>query len=508
MSADQSQRPDGSSYGQILRSSALIGGSQALIVVVNVIRTKVMALLLGPAGYGLMSVYTSIADLASSVGSLGVDRSGVRQIAVSAGSGDSTQIALTAAVLRRVCLVLGLLGAALLVGLSPFVSKLTFEDPSHASAIALLSLAVMCKIITGGQSALVQGLRRVGDLAMLGVVGAVGGSIVSLLIIYMMGLRGVAPALVGVAAAALYVSWWYSRRVQVDRSALVPGVFQRESLALVKLGFAFMASGFLMLGASYAVRTMIIRHDDLQAAGYYQAAWALGGLYVSTILQAMGADFYPRLSGAISDNTTVNRLVNEQTHVSLLLAGPGVIATLAFSPLLLRLFYTADFVAAAGMLHWICLGMTLRIVTWPIGFIIVAQGRQTIFFATELAWAVFNVVLSWICIQNFGLLGAGIAFMLSYVLHWCMIYPIVRHLTGFRWTATNIRTGSVYLAIIATVFGAAQLLPPWPALFVGIAAFAVTAWYSLYSLTALIPAERLPRRLRVLAEVVAGRRRR
>ena len=44
----------------------------------------------------------------------------------------------------------------------------------------------------------------------------------------------------------------------------------------------------------------------------------------------LGTDFYPRLVGAASDDVQCNRLVNEQAHISLLLALPGVLATLTF----------------------------------------------------------------------------------------------------------------------------------------------------------------------------------
>ena len=74
-------------YGQILKSSALIGGSQALNIAIGIVRTKVMAVLLGPAGFGLMGLYSSIVDLAQSIAGMGVNSSGVRQIAESVGTG-------------------------------------------------------------------------------------------------------------------------------------------------------------------------------------------------------------------------------------------------------------------------------------------------------------------------------------------------------------------------------------------------------------------------------------
>ena len=102
-------------------------------------------------------------------------------------------------------------------------------------------------------------------------------------------------------------------------------------------------------------------------------------MYVGFILQAMGTDFYPRLVRAANNNPQCNRLVNEQAHVSLLLAGPGVIATLTFAPLVIALFYTAKFAEAVEILRWICLGIALRVITWPMGFIIVAKNNQPIY---------------------------------------------------------------------------------------------------------------------------------
>src|SRR5580692_9997285 len=88
-------------YGQILKSSVLIGGSSALNIAIGIVRTKAMAVLLGPAGFGLFGLYGSIADVAVSIAGMGVNSSGVRQIAEAVGSGETERIAQTTAVLRR-----------------------------------------------------------------------------------------------------------------------------------------------------------------------------------------------------------------------------------------------------------------------------------------------------------------------------------------------------------------------------------------------------------------------
>lgn len=451
-----------SSYGQILKSSAWIGGSSLLTIGIGVIRTKAMAVMLGPAGFGLMGLYSSIIDLVLALAGMGIGSSGVRQIAESVSTGDEARIARTVIVLRRTAAALGILGAVLMVVFCGLLSTLTFGDDRHAGAVALLGLAVFFRSVAAGQGALIQGLRRIADLAKIGVLGALLGAIFSVVLVYALGEAGVALSLVAAAALGLAVSWWYSRKVEIAYPVMTGAEVRREAASLLKLGFAFMASGILMMGAAYAVRAIVLRLEGVEAAGFYSAAWTLGGLYVGIILQAMGADFYPRLVGVAHDHPQCNRLVNEQTQVSLLLAGPGVIATLTFAPLVILLFYSSKFYEAVEILRWICLGIALRVITWPIGFIIVAQNRQVIFLATEVAWTVVNIGLTWIFVKTFGLKGAGMAFFGSYVFHGLLVYPIVSWLTEFRWSIGNLRTGVLFLSPIILVFiGFYTLLPLW-----------------------------------------------
>ena len=487
--------PGSSTYGEILRSSALIGGASALTVVIGIVRVKAMALLLGPAGVGLLGLYNTIADLARSVAAMGINNSGVRQIAEAVGTGDAARIARTVTVLRRTTIVLGVIGAALLATFSKQVATLTFGTDQHAYAVALLSLVVLFRLVADGQGALIQGMRRIADLARMGVLGALLGTIISIAIIYVLREDGVVPSLVAVAAMSVLTSWWYSRKVRIKHPSMTGIEIRREAGSLLKLGAAFMASGFLMIGAAYTVRMIVLRNIGLEATGLYEAAWTIGGLYVGIVLQAMGADFYPRLVGVVNNNPECNRLVNEQTQVSLLLAWPGVIATLTLAPLVIALFYSSQFEGAVEILRWICLGMTLRVISWPMGYIIVAKGRQIVFFAAELAWTVVSIALAWICVRSFGLDGAGIAFFGAYVFHVLIIYPIVRRMSGFRWSAPNMKAGLLFVSSITAVFGGFYTLPTVPATVFGTLVMLLSVLHSIRSLVNLVPIERIPKSL-------------
>src|SRR6266568_3693784 len=145
------------SYGEILKSSALIGGSAAMVMGFGAIRNKAMAVLLGTTGYGFFGMYITIAELARTFAGLGINSSGVRQIAEAVGSGDTHRVARTVTTLRRVALYSGVVGALLLMILCQPVSRLSFKDYNHASAIALLAFVAFCGDISAAQLALVQG---------------------------------------------------------------------------------------------------------------------------------------------------------------------------------------------------------------------------------------------------------------------------------------------------------------------------------------------------------------
>jgi antigen flippase len=300
------------------------------------------------------------------------------------------------------------------------------------------------------------------------------------------------PALVAVSLMTAITSWWYSRKIRIQTPSMKPSEVWKEAASLLKLGFAFMSSGLMTMGVAYVVRITVLRKVGYEATGLYQSAWTLGGLYVGFILQAMGADFYPRLTASANDNKTCNRLVNEQARVGLLLAGPGVIATLTFAPLVIALFYSTKFGAAVGILRWICLGTILQVITWPMGFIIVAKAKQAIFIGCELIWTIASLVLAWICVGYFGLTGAGIAFFGSYIFHGILIYVVVRHISGFRWSTGNEKTGLLFLALITVVFGGFYVLPFYVAVCVGTIAAVASGSYSIRILVALVSFDQIP----------------
>jgi PST family polysaccharide transporter len=60
------------SYHRILRSTSIIGGASFVNIAIGVLRSKVLAVLLGPVGVELASLYTGLMGTASTVATMGL----------------------------------------------------------------------------------------------------------------------------------------------------------------------------------------------------------------------------------------------------------------------------------------------------------------------------------------------------------------------------------------------------------------------------------------------------
>ncbi|MCB0055834.1 MAG: oligosaccharide flippase family protein, partial [Caldilineaceae bacterium] len=228
---------------------------------------------------------------------------------------------------------------------------------------------------------------------------------------------------------------------------------------LVGLGSAFMWSGLLTAGLDMATRSLITREYGIDAAGFYQAAWALSGMFAGFILSAMGADFYPRLTSVIEDHEQAMRTVNEQTEIGMLLALPGLLATLAFAPLVIELLYSKAFLPAAELLPWFLLGVFGRVVSWPLGFIQLAKGAARWFAATETVFIIIQLGLMVSLVHAYGVVGAAYGFAITYLLYTMGMLWVGRMLIGFRWSASVKRLLQGTSALVLLAAGLIGLFP-------------------------------------------------
>lgn len=465
------------------------------------LRTKVVAVLLGPTGIGLVGIYMTTISLIRTLSDFGISHSGVREVSKANGEGDPKKIADTVIALRRVCWLTGVFGWALAAGFSWPLSKWALGSSSQSGVIGLLGVTILIGAVSGGQMAILQGIRRIGDLARIQVASAVISTFVAIPIYAWLGEKGIPPVIIVTAALQLLVSWHYSRKINIDEVSQTWMETTRLVKTLFILGFSFMWTALLGLVVDFTIRSFLIREFGIQANGIYQAAWGLSGMAAGFILGAMATDFSPHLTSIIHDHDRANRLVNEQTEIGILVALPCLVGMLAFAPWIIEIFYTRHFKESGYILPWFVVGTFIRVFSWPMGFILVAKGAARWFFLTQTIYHVTHVILVYSLVPRYGIVSAGFAFAITFVPGVIMNLLITRRLTRFRWTAKAGRLILISSIVVACAFMLNQVLPILYAFMTGLVLTAVTGMVCLRGLVYRVGTEN---RIVTLASRIPG----
>jgi PST family polysaccharide transporter len=101
------------------------------------------------------------------------------------------------------------------------------------------------------------------------------------------------------------------------------------------------------------------------------------------------------------------------------------------------------------------------VVSWPLGFVLLAAGAGRTCFVTEAASRVFLAILLHFLIANFGLKGAGIAYLAENLLYLPIVYWLAAQRISFRWNAQVTRALVTLVAALSILGVTLWIVPFW-----------------------------------------------
>lgn len=474
------------SHKQILKSTGIIGGTQIIAIAVGMVRTKVLALLLGPTGVGTAGLYQTVVDTIRIATGLGIPFSSVREIAQAVASGNHRKFSVSVKVVTQWLWITGLLGTVLALAFCVPISRYTFGDEKHAVGIAVLSITILTASASAGQLAVLQGVRRIGDMAKANIIGVFTSTIVALPVYWWLGINGIVPAMLLTAFLTLGISWYYARNVNVAPVRMHFKRIYRRGTSMVKLGLFTVFTNVINLLVLYLVRAFVVKQEGLEALGQFVAAWTISSLYLSAILNSMGTDYYPRLSTVQHDDRVMNKLVNEQMEIALLVACPVITAMVAFISIIVQLFYSKAFVTAGYVLSWQLLGDFFKVLAWPIGYTFIAKAKGRVYGLTDVFWSVVYLLIVYLGWKTFGLEITGIAFTASFFLYLLLVFWVAKRSFGFRLSRGVVRAIIFYLPLLIGAFLCSRYLSRPYNLVAGVVFSGLAGAFSFWQLSRLI----------------------
>ena len=472
-------------YRRVIKYLGIFGGAQGLSVLFGVLRNKVAFWLLGAVGFGLIAIYNRTVQLFCDFTGLSLSLSAVRRMSDAYSNEDEASVLHCVKVVRSIALLTGLAGMALMLLLSPIVARLTFNDGSGDTLhLAFLSPVVLFVAVSGGELAVLRGVKQPGKIAVYTLWTACSAMLATIPLYCIFGIGGIVPSIFLVALLQMCGALFLSARLYAYRANPFSSTLLREGLDIVKLGAGYIYTTALVSGATWLVYQAVNRIGGEDATGLFSAGYIFVGMLPSILFAAFDSDYYPRLSGIFTRKDERNAMVNEHIEVHQLIQVPVILGVVVLLPWLFPLFFSQEALPALQMTQLAVLALLFHIMTYPISFMPVSKGDTVTFILQETVYNSVFVLFTLFGFRYYGWLGAGVGMALARIMDLLVVYSIARVRYGFRLSGRAV-TGFVQalaaaVAVLLSVLYSAAF--PWLHYF-GFVVAAIVVVASLYRLS-------------------------
>jgi O-antigen/teichoic acid export membrane protein len=432
-----------SGYKGIFKSTLLFGFVQIFKVIIGVVKNKIVAIILGAEGMGVMGIYNSTISLIQTGAGLGVSQSAVRDIAQANQINDTARFSRTIIVTNKVIYFTSLLGCIITVFLSPWLSEWTMGDRSYTWAFILISMAVGFHILSEGQLAILKGMRQLKALAKASMIGSVVGIITAVPLFYFFGKKGIVPSLIITAFSALFFSNFYGKKIKYIKLNLSLSEVFQEANPMIRMGISLMFVTFLSSVTALIISAYIRHKGGFAEVGFYVAGTVILSRYFGVIITALSTDYYPRIAAINQNNNLLQDELNKQSSVSLVLLCPLIVIFLFMLSYLVPLLYSNEFIPTGDFLKFAIWGTLITIISNQVDMILVAKFQIKIFTIIAVGIRIFQVIINIVLYNLLGLIGVGISLTLMGMIHMLIMTTVVYRLYKIRFTNSFLKFATI-----------------------------------------------------------------
>lgn len=415
-------KSDNNEFKSSLKATSLFGGVQVYKILVQIIRSKFIAVLLGPTGIGISNLLSSTTSTISIITSIGLSRSAVKNISEANASKDEVRLSKVVSVFRRLVWVTGLLGTIACAVLSPFLSELAFGNRDYTVAFIILSVTLLFDQLTSGQSAVMQGLHKYRYMAKSAVLGSTIGVIITIPLYYIWGIDAIVPVLVISSIISLMLSLIFYRKIEIKQVPVSQPVMMTDGKNMITMGLSLSLTTIVNTALGYFIKIFIERNGGVSDVGLFAAGFALVNTYVGLVMNAMYTDYYPRLCAVNSNTIQLCSTINNQMQMSFMLLAPLISVFIVFSHLIVIILYSDKFVPVEGMMYWAMFATYFQLFSWALSLTFVAKSDFKTLIFTEFSSNLYVIPSQLLGYKLAGLTGVGLAYLFNYFLYSLQVF--------------------------------------------------------------------------------------
>jgi O-antigen/teichoic acid export membrane protein len=312
--------------------------------------------------------------------------------------------------------VFAVLGTAVLVAASPWLSERALNAPHLAPALMIGAGFALFSAFNGYLMGALAGLESYPSIAKAAAFGSIATVVGVSLGAWTLGLNGAMLGLTASAALQSLFYHWYLR-AELSRQGLRARYDNLGREREIVFGFALPAAlnGYFSMPSIWLARTVLVRQPDgYEEMALYGAAWTIRSLaqVVPIVANTVGLAILNHVKGS-GDAARYQRLFQENVAFIFLTTLAAAAVLMGFSDFFLRAFGRGF--SEGKLVLWILLASTLP-ESLAVGLYqyIQSQGRMWLTFpGLVVPRQTLYVVMAYVLVPDHGAVGLAIAFLIS-----------------------------------------------------------------------------------------------
>lgn len=415
-------------YKTLFKATSLFGFVEVLRLLLKIVTTWAASNLLGTRGFGLVGLIENTVQLISSFSSLGINFTGVREIAANKENDIELQKKIKA--ITQFSLLTGILSAIISIVFASKLSIETFKTTEYFYWFIALSIYFVATSYTQSRIIYLEGSQNFQKLVRINIIVNIFNSLIVLVAYYFFKTQGIIIAMI---INSLFALLFYTKLSNLPKTKVVLTVADRKMyfMKFIKSGSLLALNTFIGFLCYYIIR-MYFNDIDKEILSFYNAGNIIIVSYLGIIFLAMGKFFFPKLSQSINDTSECNVLINNQLEISLLVILPAIILIYTFSDFFIKLLFSAAFLPVYEILIFGLISIVFRSFNYAVGYLILSHQNFKKYFYLNAISDILNVILTICLYKELGLLGIGFSIFINYFLSSIYIYYYTNKKYSFK----------------------------------------------------------------------------
>jgi PST family polysaccharide transporter len=448
---------------ELLHSSGVLMLRQVLTAGVSVVRTKVVAVVLGPAGMGVLAQANQLRLLLDRVVNLGIGAGVSKYAAQYHAGGERDRLERFIGSVTALLLVSGTAVFVLAALFAPRLAAWVFDSPDRWLYVLLVAVALPLSAQVALAGFLLRGTLRFRAMAVSGVLSALAGLVVTVPLVLLFGLDGAVVSITLTALLGMAVHFVVLRRALLRPLGLHPSP-RRPGMGMVldlsRFGLVtVVGQGSRALG-ELIIRSSVISGLGEAANGLYQVAWSASDQFFALIVGALFAYALPKLSTTADDREGSRTVYNQVMRVYLVGSIPLAVAALVTARFWIPLLFSAEFLSADTILPWqFAAQMVVGFRTLTNAGLLAREHFRPL-ITLALTQTVLQVAGYYLLVGDMGIDAVPAALLVSQLVTAPPAYLVLARREGLTLSPKLVRLCATSAVLIAVWLAATDLLQP------------------------------------------------